>query len=93
MEWEQVQGALRRRGVHVERCDASVTRQILASGLGGIAGQAFAQASRFGPLGVAISALGGSLLGHFAVTHRVHLDPARDRDPGPESPMAYSDRR
>lgn len=93
MKWDDVREALREQGVHVEPQEASVPRQIIASSLGGIAGQVVANAGRLGPLGVAVSALVGSLAGHFAVTHRVHLTERPRRPRRPESPAAHSDRR
>lgn len=89
---DPIEDGLKRIGLHVERREASQLEQMVASGLGGIAGSAFAAVVGAGWLGKALASLGGSVIGHIAVTHRVTYEPLQ-RPEAPEGPMRWSDRR
>lgn len=75
---DDLREALERRGVRVERREVGVVPQMVASGLGGIAGSALAHAAGAGWFGRALASLGGSIVGHLAATHRVRM--ARPRE-------------
>lgn len=79
---DPIEDGLRRLGVHVERRDATPLQQMVASGLGGIAGSALAAVVGAGWLGKALASLGGSVLGHVVVTHHVTYEPLQ-RPAGP----------
>lgn len=93
MSDDPVEDGLRKLGIHVERREASPLKQMIGSGLGGIAGSAVAAAVGAGWLGKALASLGGSVLGHIVVTHRVTYEPTTRGDGEPEEPMRWSDRR
>lgn len=96
MSDDPVDEGLRRLGLHVERREASPLEQMVASGLGGIAGSALAAVVGSGWLGKALLSLGGSVVGHMVVTHRVTYEPMARRDvasDAPEGPTRWSDRR
>ena len=89
---DPVADALRPLGIEVERREAGPIEQIVASGVGGIAGNLLGSVAGLGIIGRGLAAIGGSILGHLVVTHRVVPAPTPAPD-GPESPMKYSDRR
>jgi hypothetical protein len=62
---------LNEMGIPVERRDASPIEQIVAGGLGGMAGQLLGNALGFGVIGRSLFSIGGSIVGHLVVTHRV----------------------
>jgi hypothetical protein len=84
--------ALHMAGVRLERkTNVHSVTQMLAQGLGAIAGGELGGLAGFGSLGRALSALAGAIVGHVAVTYDVKLErPERGDDRGP---MAVSDRR
>jgi hypothetical protein len=84
--------ALRPLGIEVEKREAGPIEQIVASGLGGIAGNLLGSAAGFGIIGRGLAAMAGSILGHLVVTHRVVEAPTPEPD-GPGSPVRHSDRR
>ncbi|MBX3468886.1 MAG: hypothetical protein KF878_18605 [Planctomycetes bacterium] len=91
---DPIQDRLRRHGLHVERRESSQLRQMLFSGVGGIAGTAVAAAAGAGWLGRAVASLGGSVVGVLLATHRVTYEPRDDRPvDGPDDPRRWSDRR
>jgi hypothetical protein len=91
---DPVEDALHRVGVHLEKKpDVHPVTQMLAGGLGGIAGGQLGAIAGLGVLGRALASLAGAIVGHIAVTYDVRLErPDRDED-GKDSPMAVSDRR
>jgi hypothetical protein len=96
---DPITDGLKNLGIKVEPREASPIEQILASGVGGIAGTAIGSMAGASWLGRAVLSLGGSLLGHILVTHRFVPDrPATDRpltegEDGEEGPSRWSDRR
>ncbi|HZU99389.1 MAG TPA: hypothetical protein VFF73_21960 [Planctomycetota bacterium] len=93
---DPLEEALEKVGVHLEKRDVSPVTQMIAGGLGSIAGSFLG--GRFlhlGTIGKALASLGGAVVGHVAVTYRVHFEPRKyvASPPPPESPMAVSDRR
>lgn len=93
MNDDPVEDGLRKLGIQVEPREASALKQMVGSGLGGIAGSAIAAAVGAGWLGKALLSLGGSVVGHMVVTHRVTYAPPRRSGDEPEGPMRWSDRR
>jgi hypothetical protein len=103
MRKDPLEEALEKIGVKLERKDVTPVTQMIASGVGGIAGQVAGSAMRLGGIGTAILGLLGAVVGHVAVTYRIQLEkPAAPRTegqdaghgpPATESPMPYSDRR
>lgn len=89
---DPVEGGLRTLGLHVERREASQLEQMIASGLGGIAGSAVGALLGAGTIGRALASLGGSVLGHILVTHRVTYEPPLRRE-APDAHTPWSDRR
>jgi hypothetical protein len=80
---DPLEDALTQIGIEVEaREDSTPLRQMVASGLGGLGGQFLARLAGFGWLGIGLSALAGSALGHVAVTYRVK--PSNQPDATPE---------
>ncbi|MCO5167826.1 MAG: hypothetical protein M9894_15890 [Planctomycetes bacterium] len=91
---DPIRDRLQRHGIHVERREASQLRQMLFSGVGGIAGTAVAAAAGAGWLGRAVASLGGSVVGVLVATHRITYEPVVPRDARePEDPRRWSDRR
>jgi hypothetical protein len=88
---DPVSDAFERAGIHVERREAGPYEQMIASGVGGIVGTALAAAAGSGWIGRALASLGGSIVGHLAITHRVIIErPGDDRRrpvaDGPDAP-------
>jgi hypothetical protein len=93
---DPLEEALEKVGVHLEKRDVSPITQMIASGLGSIAGSVVAgHFFHLGTIGKALASLGGAVAGHLAVTYRVQLEKPRDQGEAdrPESPMVVSDRR
>jgi hypothetical protein len=92
---DPLEEALEKVGVHLEKKDVNPVTQMIASGLGGLAGNIGGSMLKLGFIGKGILGLAGAVIGHVAVTYRIHLE--RPKDEGemaaPESPMPYSDRR
>ena len=80
--------ALARVGLEAEKKDVTPVTQMIASGLGGVAGSVASGAAGFGPVGRAVGSLFGAVAGHIAVTYRIHR-----KAPAPEPQAAWSDRR
>lgn len=93
MSEDPVREGLRRAGIQVEPRPVGPIAQIVAGGLGSLGGQLLARAAGMGPIGVALAGIGGAIVGHLAATNRVTIEPPPAGEPGPGSPMAYSDRR
>jgi hypothetical protein len=89
---DPVADALRPLGIEVERREAGPIESIIASGVGGMAGNLLGSAAGFGMIGRGVAAIAGSILGHLVVTHRIVPAPAPAPD-GPENPGRWSDRR
>lgn len=83
---------LNEMGIPIERRDASPIEQIVAGGLGGMAGQLLGNALGCGVIGRSILSICGSIVGHVVITHRVAERP-RPAAEGPPSPSGWSDRR
>lgn len=71
---DPITDGLNKAGIPVEPREASAVEQMVASGVGGIAGSALAAMAGFGWLGKAVASLGGAVLGHVVVTHRLKCD-------------------
>lgn len=81
---DPLEDALSQIGIEVEsREDSTPLRQMVASGLGGLSGQFLARLAGFGWLGIGLSALAGSALGHVAVTYRVKPTDEPNANPQP----------
>lgn len=96
MKKDPLEEALEKVGVHLERKDVTPLTQMIASGLGSIAGHVGGSLMGLGTIGKAVSSLAGAVIGHVAVTYRIHLErPKKQDDEGEvrESTMAVSDRR
>ncbi len=93
---DPLEEVLEKVGVHLEKREVNPITQMIASGLGSIAGGIVGgHFFHLGTVGKAITSLAGAVVGHVAVTYRFHLEKPRadgevDR---PESPMTVSDRR
>jgi outer membrane lipoprotein SlyB len=72
--------ALRPLGVEVERREAGPIESIVASGLGGIAGNLLASGLGLGIIGRGLASIAGSIAGHLIVTHRLVPPPAPAND-------------
>lgn len=91
---DPLKDGLKKLGVHVEPREASVLKQMLGSGLGGIIGSGIGSAVGASWLGRGLISLAGSIAGHMLVTHRIVYEPRKTGgEPTPESPMGWSDRR
>lgn len=92
---DPLKDSLREHGIHIEPRPADPLQTMVASGVGGILGSLVANAIGAGWLGRAVMSLGGSVAGYLLATNRVHLgdESGRPIADGPESPMAWSDRR
>jgi hypothetical protein len=96
---DPLEEALAKIGVHLEKKDVNPVTQMIAGGVGGIAGSVLGgSVFNLGAIGKAVASLAGAVIGHVAVTYRIHLEkPApRSDEPisePPESPMSVSDRR
>ena len=92
---DPLEEALEKVGVHLEKKDVNPVTQMIASGLGGLAGNVGGSMLKLGIIGKGVLALAGAVVGHVAVTYRIHLERPKDQDgmangPEPESPMPYS---
>jgi len=90
---EPLEEKLEEYGVYVEQREVGKFTELAASMIGSIAGHALARAARLGPVGAIVCVLGGSIVGHIAVTTRVRYEPVPRRPARPESPAKFSDRR
>jgi hypothetical protein len=92
---DPLEEALEKIGVHLERKDVNPVTQMIASGVGSIAGTIAGSLLRFGTIGRAVTSLAGAVIGHVAVTYRISIEkPKADGEVStPPSPMAVSDRR
>jgi hypothetical protein len=88
-----VQELLQPLGLAVEPREVGPIPHIIATGVGSLLGYSLMASARLGFIGCAVGSIGGAVLGHVAVTHRIVCAPRRERADRPESPMAVSDRR
>ncbi len=97
MRKDPLEEALEKIGVKLERKDVNPMTQMIASGVGGIAGQVGGSALNLGTIGKALLGLAGAVAGHVAVTYRIRFESPKAKDDEqidkPETPMAFSDRR
>lgn len=84
MAGDPISDGLRKVGLEVEPREASAVEQMVASGVGGIAGSALGAMAGLGWIGRSVASLGGAVLGHLVVTHRIK----RDERAAPLSPRA-----
>jgi outer membrane lipoprotein SlyB len=89
---DPLEAALEKIGVRLEKKDVNPLTQMLASGVGGIAGQVVGGALKLGGVGRAVVSLLGAVAGHVAVTYRIHLEKPGTKATD-EGIAAVSDRR
>lgn len=93
MKKDPIVDALGKAGLELEKKpDVHPVTQMLAGGLGGIAGGHIGAMVGLGELGKALASLAGAVVGHIAATYDVRFADRHDPD-RPRSPMAWSDRR
>lgn len=95
---DPLEAALEKVGVRLEkREDVNPLTQMIASGMGGIAGQVVGGSIlKLGGVGRAVVSLMGAVAGHVAVTYRIRFEKPKTEEghvDRPESPMVVSDRR
>jgi hypothetical protein len=89
MRKDPLEEALEKVGVRLEKKDVSPLTQMIAGGLGGIAGSVGGSLLGLGTIGKAIASLAGAVTGHVAVTYRVRLEKRGSTDaPDGERPFA-----
>ena len=99
MKKDPLEAALEKVGVRLEKKDVSPITQMIAGGVGGIAGSVVGgSVLKLGAIGKAVASLAGAVIGHVVVTYRIHLEkPKAQGEEGqidqPDSPMSVSDRR
>lgn len=88
MAGDPIHDALGKAGIKLEPREATAVEQMVAGGVGGIAGTALGMAAGWGWIGKALASLGGAIAGHLIVTHRVRFE----RGPEPEAPAPQAPR-
>ena len=90
MAGDPIRDALGKAGIQLEPREATAVEQMVAGGVGGIAGTALGMAAGWGWIGKALASLGGAIAGHLIVTHRVRFErgpePGEPAVPAPQAP-------
>lgn len=82
---DPINKGLEQVGIKVEPREATAVEQMVASGVGGIAGSVIGSMAGLGWIGRALASLAGAVAGHLVITHRIVRDPTPEgREPGHE---------
>lgn len=80
---DPLEEALEKVGVRLEKKDVSPITQMIASGVGSIAGHVVGGSLlHLGTIGKAVTSLAGAVVGHVAVTYRVRFEKPKAEDEG-----------